>query len=244
MPGSLQSPRASEDVVTLTTKLLEDSVAPMMCVICPCFFPKQDHEIFKACESSNAMETVRTVIRRDPESLHNNRADDNATPLHVATMLQDADLVRLMLSSGADPCALDADGRTPLHVAALSGNVEISSQLLESQGVSRVDLATKKGHTALFLACWRGHLDVAQMLHSKGASELKIDTEGKSMIDRAQAWNQTRVVEWLKQLRDQTLSPPVLNVEGLGSSDDLGSPTDTGAASGQLPIQIVPLDQQ
>ena len=36
---------------------------------------------------------------------------------------------------------------------------------------------TSKGHTAMFLACWRGHLDVAQRLHAAGASPIRSDYE-------------------------------------------------------------------
>ena len=49
------------------------------------------------------------------------RGDDRATPLHVAVMVQDQDLVRLLLNSGALIKASDADGRTPQRDASPVG---------------------------------------------------------------------------------------------------------------------------
>lgn len=56
---------------------------------------------------------------------------------------------------------------------------------------------------ALFLACWRGHLEIAQALHSAGGDVGREDKEGRSMEVRAVEWNQTRVVTWLKSLRGE-----------------------------------------
>eukprot|EP00286_Rhodomonas_abbreviata_P026407 CAMPEP_0181305588 /NCGR_PEP_ID=MMETSP1101-20121128/9815_1 /TAXON_ID=46948 /ORGANISM="Rhodomonas abbreviata, Strain Caron Lab Isolate" /LENGTH=219 /DNA_ID=CAMNT_0023411525 /DNA_START=573 /DNA_END=1232 /DNA_ORIENTATION=- len=174
-----------------------------------CLCPARDHAIFRACEASNGMEAVRGVLQRDAGAVSEERKEDLATPLHVAAMLQDSDLVRLLLSSQADPLAEDINGRTPLHVAALSGNVEVVGLVMEGMGEGRaMDGVTESGHTALFLACWRGHFEVAQMLQARGANENVVDKEGKSMIDRARGWNQTRVVEWLSSLREKTLAPP------------------------------------
>jgi len=198
---SLLSNHDSTGVVTKTISML-----------CPCLCPAVDHHIFRACEESDGLESVRAVLRRDPGAVNKQRREDLATPLHVAAVLQDCDLVRLLLSSGAEAGGTDKDGRTALHVAALSGNGDIVSLLLESIPLPALDAPTRHGHTALFLACWRGHLDVAQLLHGRGANVNQIDAEGKSMIDRARGWNQTRVVAWLTELRDQALAPPAIRL--------------------------------
>ena len=187
--------------------LLHDTLG----LLCPCLLPRDDHQIFRACESASAIEAVRAVLRADSSAVDARRADDAATPLHVAVMLQDLDLVRLLVNSGAPIEATDFEGRTPLHVSALNGNLALVSLLLESLEARSdflIDRATKHGHTAMFLACWRGHLDSAQRLHAAGASILHLDREGKSMLQRAQEWNQTRVVQWLQQQMHVTLTPP------------------------------------
>ena len=78
--------------------------------------------------------------------------------------------------------------------------------------------------SALYLACWRGHVDVARLLQvvlfqslflsntfcwsgliwacqASGADPRVRDKEGRSMQDRAAEWGHTRVVAWLQTLR-------------------------------------------
>jgi hypothetical protein len=39
------------------------------------------------------MESVRNIVKKDPTAVEARRGDDEATPLHVAVMVQDLDLV-------------------------------------------------------------------------------------------------------------------------------------------------------
>uniref|UniRef100_A0A6U6DJ71 Uncharacterized protein n=2 Tax=Guillardia theta TaxID=55529 RepID=A0A6U6DJ71_GUITH len=168
---------------------------------CPCLCPLRDNEIFRACESPNSVENVRAILRRDPRAVHALRSDDNTTPLHLAVILQDVDLVRMFISHKADVTSKDQEGQTPLHVAALSGNADITSMIVDASTnlQQHIDDKTVKGYSAIYLACWRGHLEVAQLLHSKGAKLNQTDNEGRTMISRARDWNQIRVLEWLEQ---------------------------------------------
>ena len=63
--------------------------------------------------------------------------------------------------------AQDEDGLTPLHHAALSGNVRIISLLLESGAI--VNIPDKKGLDPLHYAAWQGYMDPVGLLLSGGA---------------------------------------------------------------------------
>ena len=63
--------------------------------------------------------------------------------------------------------AQDDDGLTPLHYAALSGNVRIISLLLENGAV--VNIPDKKGLDPLHYAAWQGYMDPVGLLLSGGA---------------------------------------------------------------------------
>lgn len=68
------------------------------------------------------------------------------------------------LKAGADPSSVGADGRTPLMVAAASGDLAFIDLLLAAR--ARVDGRDPEGRTALDLAHGSGHKDAALVLAS------------------------------------------------------------------------------
>jgi ankyrin repeat protein len=69
---------------------------------------------------------------------------------------------------GADKEAADAEGSTPLHVAAHQGHVPVVKTLIEL-GADK-EASTAEGSTPLHVAAWRGHVEVVKTL-----VELKAD---------------------------------------------------------------------
>lgn len=68
-------------------------------------------------------------------------------------------MVALLLKKGADVNAQTADGKTPLHVGAYQGNLEIVKLLLKQGGKKRaktlsgerpIDIAREQSHRVLF----------------------------------------------------------------------------------------------
>ncbi|XP_014671367.1 PREDICTED: inversin-like [Priapulus caudatus] len=110
------------------------------------------------------------------------------TPLHWAAVLGYANIVKMLLHSGADHASSDANGATPLHyaavlvlhAAALSGHAS-SVRLLLEVGAD-VNAADNMKHTAIFRACEIGNTDVVKALIEGGARLDGSDQDGRSPL--------------------------------------------------------------
>ena len=82
--------------------------------------------------------------------LLDDRDTGGVTPLLLATSAGHAEVVALLIKSGANVTLKTADGSTALHKAAQQGNVNIVKQLLQAGADAR--LADNQGRTPLALA--------------------------------------------------------------------------------------------
>ncbi|KAJ8674380.1 hypothetical protein QAD02_005642 [Eretmocerus hayati] len=88
--------------------------------------------------------------------------------LSLAARMGKVDIVKYMLDKGVFAYAdVDDDGIVPIHGAAQEGHLEIVEILLANG--SKIDVATPKGKTALYLAAQNGHTEIVDFLLKKGA---------------------------------------------------------------------------
>lgn len=78
-------------------------------------------------------------------------------------------LVRILLEAGAQLEATDADGFTPLMLAAVHGNPDVLGVLL--QRGAKVDVVAADGRTALSVARDGGHGEAVALLEKAGAKK-------------------------------------------------------------------------
>lgn len=74
---------------------------------------------------------------------------DSAYPLHYAANSR-ADIIQLLIDQGADVNVRDGKGKTPLHCAAVTANLECMRTLLENG--ADANLMDGDGNTPLMLA--------------------------------------------------------------------------------------------
>ncbi|KAG5447298.1 Ankyrin repeat domain-containing protein 50 [Clonorchis sinensis] len=144
---------------------------------------------------------ARGSIGTDPTSTLVGRPSlDGHTPLRVAAMTGNADLISVLLAAGADPDYQDAYGRTTLYLLALEGMVEMADLLLHTPapgaharpGVMAVVganpvLADDEGRCPLHVATWQGHLEMVRLLLQAGTPVDIRDREGRTPLQLA-AW--------------------------------------------------------
>ena len=83
---------------------------------------------------------------------------------------------RKFILDKVDPSAVDGQGLTAMHYAAMDGSMELARILLELGLASLILCESPGGETSLWVACTNGHLDVAKLLSEAGGESLLFKT--------------------------------------------------------------------
>ena len=94
------------------------------------------------------------------------------TVLHIVSQKNnEPEIIDLLVKSGANVNAQDAEGFTPLHMAAIHGNLKIVKKLVDLE--ADVNIVTIDGKNAAALAHLNEELEIEEYLESKMASSLR-----------------------------------------------------------------------
>lgn len=127
--------------------------------------------------------------------------------LGVAARQGRADMVNVLLESGADIRFTNAKGETALHGAAMSPNPQVVEALVRAG--AEVNARSRDGSTALLLATQNGYERTVQALLAAGADPNVKNTLGQSAPDWAVARKQENVIALLSKSGGQAVGSPI-----------------------------------
>ena len=113
----------------------------------------------------------------------------DVTLLHITSeQINEPEIIDLLVKSGANVNAQDAEGFTPLHMAAIHGNLKIVKKLVDLE--ADVNIVTTDGKNAAELAHLNEELEIEEYLKSKMSSSQRtkkneVDSERADLLIEA-----------------------------------------------------------
>jgi len=132
------------------------------------------YNFLKAVRDRDGNKTTEIISKPGNVIIDTRDASTGETALHIVTRERDSTWMRFLLTRGAKTDMRDAQGNTPLMIAAQLGFVE-GAQLLIDRRAS-VDLANNAGETPLIRAVQNRDAAMVQLLMTSGANPNKVDS--------------------------------------------------------------------
>lgn len=169
-----------------------------------------DGEAFVAAMKEGEASKALELIEKPGSTVVNYRGGDGNAGLHIAMRSRNANWVGFLLSRGADPDLGDANGDTPLILAARQGFVEGAARMLMKR--AEVDKANRLGETALIVAVQQRQTAIVKMLLKAGADPDKTDhASGYSAREYAKRDDRSpellKLIESVKAKKAATFGP-------------------------------------
>ena len=149
-------------------------------------------DINKAMEGGSSGESL-LCCDAGPGHPHN-----GTTPLHRAVTVDGTDVIKLLLSRGADFNKADSSGLTPLHWAARFDRTDVAKLLL-NRGAD-FNRANDYGTTPLHQAAAYGSNDVVKLLLQAGADSTVTDSRGNTPLNIAVLWSYKKTIDILSNV--------------------------------------------
>ncbi|XP_023247332.1 ankyrin-2-like isoform X2 [Copidosoma floridanum] len=141
----------------------------------------------------------------------NHRAKNGLTALHLCAQEDFIRVASILVKNGADVESQTETGYRPIHVAAHFGNLSMVRFLLKHG--AEIDVKTKQNYTPLHQAAQQGHAHIVSALVEGNASHRARTNDGLTALNVAQKLGYISVMEVLKGLSYDGVTPDNKNWE-------------------------------
>ena len=152
----------------------------------------------------------------------------NSMPLRINTSI--LELIRFLISIGANPNIPSSAGLTCAHYAASNGSLEVLKIL--SEAGANVNLHSLNGYTPFMLAAVKGHTEILQFLLSRGVNGDTLTPSGDTVLHTAlRIGTMQEIVQMIKKSKEmnfhvkgaknQTVIHCIMQNRSLSNNDQL-----------------------
>jgi ankyrin repeat protein len=153
----------------------------------------EKYDELEAAIEDNDSEALERLIQENPGIVH--REDHSGqTPLITACILAYIDMVKILLTHGANINHQAKNGDSALFTAVLQKEIEIVEYLIERG--ANVNIVTKQGDSSLIMAS-RNRLDIVELLVTHGANVNHQNKTGYTPLFTATLEGKPDIVEYL-----------------------------------------------
>lgn len=139
------------------------------------------------------VDSLKDFLQKNPELDLNLYNHNGMSVLHMEPILSDLGKIKLLKDNGMDLNIKDIiSGRTPLHYAAISGNLEAMQQLIKLG--ANLNVACHNANTALHYACDSNQEGAVNILLDSGADISLRNRDNKTAQEIAVDKNITDII--------------------------------------------------
>ncbi|MFE8703431.1 ankyrin repeat domain-containing protein [Cytobacillus sp. FJAT-54145] len=160
-------------------------------------FEKKNHignSLLHIAAENNMVKLVEKILAEKVIDI-NAENEFSLTPLFLALIQNNNEVIKVLIEYGADPNISNNDGYTTLHEAVSKGDDEVINLLIDNG--ADVNAVTTNDLTTLMTAAQSGNNSVVEILLTQGADINKQDIDGYSALAFATLYNQTETVKLL-----------------------------------------------